>query len=125
MYARDPELVEMINSNHYNPHYLSEFELSGLISASTSVDDVLEGVSFAILALPTQLIPKWLAEHKHQIRSDLLLCNTAKGLYLEENCLLSEAIERVLQREQPYAILSGPSFAEEMMRNNPTAGPEQ
>lgn len=66
-------------------------------------------------------IPHWLLQHKHLIAPSLLLCNTAKGLYLEDNCLLSEAIDKALQREQPYAILSGPSFAKEMMINDPTA----
>ena len=66
-------------------------------------------------------VPRWLIEHKELIREDLLLCNTAKGLYLEENCLLSEAINRALNREQPYVILSGPSFAKEMMMGHPTA----
>lgn len=51
----------------------------------------------------------------------MLLCNTAKGLYLKDNCLLSEAINKALNRDQPYAILSGPSFAHEIMMGNPTA----
>jgi glycerol-3-phosphate dehydrogenase (NAD(P)+) len=57
IYARNEDVVEMINSNHINPHYLSEYELSDLITASTSVQEVLEGANFAILALPTQLVP--------------------------------------------------------------------
>jgi glycerol-3-phosphate dehydrogenase len=69
-----------------------------------------------------QQVPKWLAEHKEIISPELLICNTAKGLYLEENCLLSDAINRILGREQPYVILSGPSFAKEMMIGYPTAG---
>jgi glycerol-3-phosphate dehydrogenase (NAD+) len=67
-------------------------------------------------------VPQWLGNLKEKLSPDLLICNTAKGLYLAENCLLSEAINRALGREQPYAILSGPSFAQEMMMNYPTAG---
>jgi glycerol-3-phosphate dehydrogenase (NAD+) len=63
-----------------------------------------------------------LATNKDLIRPDLLICNTAKGLYLKDNCLLSEAIMKALGREQPFAVLSGPSFAKEMMMNYPTAG---
>lgn len=121
IYARNPEVVSSINSHHINPHYLSEFELSTDITATTSVEEALTNAHFAILAIPTQLIPNWLKDHKHLISPSLLLCNTAKGLYLTENCLLSEAITRALERDQPYAILSGPSFAQEMMMNYPTA----
>ncbi len=72
--------------------------------------------------VPLNQVPSWLVDHKDLIHPDLLLCNTAKGLYLEGNCLLSEAINKALGRDQPYAILSGPSFAKEMMIGHPTAG---
>jgi glycerol-3-phosphate dehydrogenase (NAD+) len=121
IYARKEEVVTSINENHINPHYLSEFTLSDKITATSNLEEALHGVSFAILAIPTQLIPNWLADHKDVISPELLLCNTAKGLYLEQNCLLSEAINRSLNRDQPYAILSGPSFAKEIMMNFPTA----
>lgn len=121
LYARNNESVEQINTNHINPQYLTEFTLSENIVATNSVAHALEDVAIAVLAIPTQKIPSWIASNKLKIHPDLLLVNTAKGLYLEQNCLLSEAVERILCREQPYAILSGPSFAKEMMLNYPTA----
>ena len=56
IYARNEEVVESINTRHINPHYLSEFELSESISATTSVKEALDGSDFAILAIPTQLV---------------------------------------------------------------------
>jgi glycerol-3-phosphate dehydrogenase len=56
IYARNEEVVEAINTRHINPHYLSEFELSESISATTSVKEALDGADFAILAIPTQLV---------------------------------------------------------------------
>jgi hypothetical protein len=55
------------------------------------------------------------------IDPQVLILNTAKGLYLKEKKLLSEAVTDALGRQQPYALLSGPSFAKEMMRDLPTA----
>lgn len=121
IYARKHEVVDAINSQHVNPHYLSEFTLSSNVTACSSVEEAFNNCELLILAIPTQLVPKWLEDHKTLLPPDLLICNTAKGLYLVDNCLLSEAISRVLNREQPYAILSGPSFAKEMMLNYPTA----
>jgi glycerol-3-phosphate dehydrogenase len=62
-----------------------------------------------------------LIEHKDLIDPQVLILNTAKGLYLKEKKLLSEAVIEALGRQQPYALLSGPSFAKEMMRDMPTA----
>ena len=67
-------------------------------------------------------IPDWLAANKHHIPSHILLCNTAKGLYVKDNSLLSEALFAAIGRNQPYAVLSGPSFATEIIDNVPTAG---
>eukprot|EP01039_Chlorochromonas_danica_P008444 gene8444-9310_t len=121
MVARKQEVVDSINLNHVNPHYLSEFTLSENVTACLSVHEALEGCELLFLAIPTQLVPSWLGDHKDVLSPDLLICNTAKGLYLAENCLLTDAIHHVLGRDQPYAILSGPSFAQEMMLNYPTA----
>lgn len=121
IFARNKEVVESINVHHKNCVYLSSYELHPNIVAVDTAEAALTDVDFVILAIPTQSVPGWLAEHKHLIPDDLLLCNSAKGLYLQENCLLSDAVMRVLGRDQPYAIISGPSFAQEMMDNYPTA----
>lgn len=56
LYARNKEVVECINNNHRNPHYLSEFELSSNIVAIDNVTEALMNVDFVILAIPTQLV---------------------------------------------------------------------
>lgn len=56
IFARKEEVVKSINENHINPHYLSEFTLSENITATSSLLEALDGVSFVILAIPTQLV---------------------------------------------------------------------
>mmetsp|Transcript_19851 Transcript_19851/g.35940 ORF Transcript_19851/g.35940 Transcript_19851/m.35940 type:complete len:272 (-) Transcript_19851:319-1134(-) len=74
-------------------------------------------------ALPAQKSPDFFKEHKDVIPDTVLICSTAKGLYLRSKCLLSEAIlgPDGLGREQPLAFLSGPSFAVQIMQETPTA----
>ncbi|KAJ1389095.1 NAD-dependent glycerol-3-phosphate dehydrogenase [Ochromonadaceae sp. CCMP2298] len=97
LYARDNAVVNAINTERRNPRYLSEFTLSPKILAVSSIAQALEDVTLAILAIPTQKIPSWLEDHKLKIHPELLICNTAKGLYLEDNCLLSEAVAKIMQ----------------------------
>lgn len=122
LYARNKAMVDSINTSRRNSCYLTDFTLHENIIAYNNVAEALEGSTVVILALPTQTIPEWLVQHKELIPESLLLCNTAKGLYLKEHCLLSQIIPKCLGRDQPYAILSGPSFAKEMVLNHPTAG---
>jgi glycerol-3-phosphate dehydrogenase (NAD+) len=121
MYARDPDQVNDINTNHRNSKYLGDLALPENIRASTSVADALEGAEVVILALPAQKLPSFLAEHKAAIPPTAVLCNTAKGLVVATKQLLSEAVADALDRQQPYCVLSGPSFAKEIVQGNPTA----
>ena len=72
-----------------------------------------------------QKVPDWLATNRDVLSNEIVLVNTAKGLYLREKCLLSEAVFRALGQDranQPYVVLSGPSFAIEIIKHHPTAG---
>ena len=99
MYARDPVVVNSINNNHVNCKYLSEFTLLPSVTATTNATEALTNVDLIILALPTQVVPSFLSDNKDIIDENTLLCNSAKGLYLKENCLLSEVIPRVMGKE--------------------------
>lgn len=121
LYMRDKAQCDSINEHHVNPKYLSEFELNENIRAFSDPALAIEGADLLILSIPMQTIPEWLSQNRDIIPDDLLVCNTAKGLYLKNGCLLSQMIKTSLGREQPYACLSGPSFAKEIMMGMPTA----
>lgn len=118
---RDDALASSLNTSRRNERYFPDILLPETVSASTNAKESLLSADLIILALPAQTVVSFLEENQAHIRKDTLLCNSAKGLYLKENCLLSEAIPRALGRDQPYCVLSGPSFAAEMMQNRPTA----
>jgi glycerol-3-phosphate dehydrogenase (NAD+) len=126
IFMRDAKQCEYINTQHYNPKYLSEYKLPNNIRGicnEVQLKKELEtpGV-VVILALPCQKTPDWLEEHREMIPSNVLLCSTAKGLYLPTKQLIGHAILDALDRaQQPLAFLSGPSFAAEIMQQNPTA----
>lgn len=129
IYMRDKAQCAAINTEHRNPKYLSEFSLlvkgDRPIRGICTLDELKEELQtpgvVIIHALPCQLTPPWFREHKDIIPHDALICVTAKGLYLPTQQLMGHAILDALDRaEQPLAFLSGPSFAEEIMKGNPT-----
>lgn len=129
MYMRDAQQCACINEKHYNPKYLSQYgfgELTGSIRGICSEDDLKNTLQqpglVVILALPCQRTPHWIRQHRDIIPNNTLLCSTAKGLYLPTRQLIGHAILDALDRaEQPLAFLSGPSFAEEIVKGFPTA----
>ena len=121
MYARNVAVVESINSNHTNPKFMPEAILLENITATNDVNVALINADIIMLTLPVQIVPDWLEEFKHLIRPECLICNTAKGLHLKSMKLLSTVIKKYLAPDQAYVILSGPSFAKEIILGMPTA----
>lgn len=129
LYMRDPEQCKTINKKSRNPKYLSDYALNPngkRILGICTEEDLKEAFQIpnvvAILALPCQLTPVWIKNHRDIIPQDVLLCSTSKGLYLPTQQLIGHAILDALDRaSQPLCFLSGPSFAEEIVKGFPTA----
>lgn len=123
LWGRDEAQVQAIHETRRNPKYGMEvFELPENVQATTSLEETCKDADVLMLCLPAQRIPDFLKEHKDLVDRKTILCNTAKGLYVPTHQLLSDAILEAMDRpDQPYAVLSGPSFAAEIMHNMPTA----
>ena len=121
LYARSNEDCESININNRNQRYFSEYILPNNISATTNLEEALSDCTFIMLCIPCQRVTPFLEENKDLISPSALIVNTAKGLHLKSKRLMSDAIKEALGRDQPYALLSGPSFAKEIMEGYPSA----
>ncbi|KAF4042309.1 NAD-dependent glycerol-3-phosphate dehydrogenase [Phytophthora infestans] len=115
LYARDANVVQTINETHRSPRVFPQFNLLPNIRATTSVAEATSDAKIVIVCLPAQLTPDFLAQYRDDVPTDAVLVITCKGLYLKTKQLLAEPILEALQRDQPLAFLSGPSFALELM----------
>lgn len=123
VYARNEAVVEGINSKRRSikAKGLEELELPESIVAVTSVELACEGADLILHALPAQTTPDFITANLAVIPSNAVFCSTSKGLYLKDKCLLSEAMLKAFGREQPLAVLSGPSFAKQIVEAHITA----
>eukprot|EP00743_Colponemidia_sp_Colp-15_P001615 GILK01001763.1.p1 GENE.GILK01001763.1~~GILK01001763.1.p1 ORF type:complete len:345 (-),score=62.86 GILK01001763.1:175-1173(-) len=120
IYARDPEQVLQINTNHKNIRCLRDFTLSENITASTDLAEVVRDCDILIHALPVQITPAFLERVKDIIPPTLTFVSSSKGIYVPTQELVVDAVCTALGRKQPFVALSGPSFAKELMLNYPT-----
>ena len=77
-----------------------------------------------VLSIPSQALRSVLARSSKNIcKQDQYLVNTAKGLEISSGMRMSQVTEAVLGEaiRDRYAVLSGPSHAEEVAREIPTA----
>ncbi len=117
--AREPEVVEAINSRNDNPLFLPGVALDPAISATTELED-LGACDFILAVAPAQHLRATLASLAAHVRDTLPIVLCAKGVEQGSLSLMTEVLAETLPNA-PAAVLSGPSFAGEVARGLPTA----
>lgn len=118
--TRREDVAISINTKHLNPQHLSDFVLPPLLSATTSAESALKGCSFIVHSIPVQSTEGFLKPLTALIPSNVPFISTSKGIHSETLETMAELVPRVLQRAQPMAFLSGPTFAKELMHGYPS-----
>ena len=119
--VRNESFAHAINARHQHPKYLSQYLLSPLIQASTSVTEAMNGCTHIIHAIPMQASRDFLMEVKDKIPCGVPILSVTKGIEQQTFCLMSEILNDTLGPNQSTAYLSGPSFAEEIINSLATA----
>ncbi|HIO41715.1 MAG TPA: NAD(P)-dependent glycerol-3-phosphate dehydrogenase [Aquifex sp.] len=115
VYDRNPQKVELINRGIY-PADVS-LKISPRVRATNSFDELLRFAEVLVISVPTQAVREVL---KGIPRWEKPLINTAKGVEIETFKTVGEVVEE-LHPESEYFVLSGPSFAREVVLGKPTA----
>jgi glycerol-3-phosphate dehydrogenase (NAD(P)+) len=124
IWTRSAETAEAINQKHKNPKYLSQITLSSRIRAISILDgNVLREVGPIVLATPTQSMREVLGLIRPHLTSSHLLISACKGIEIGSLKLPADIIAEVLGDKvgERSAVLSGPSFAAEVVSRQPTA----
>jgi glycerol-3-phosphate dehydrogenase (NAD+) len=118
---RNPDDAQALNETHRNKKYLPTYELPVNIRASTDAKEALAGCDYIIHAVPVQQSRIFLNGVKDFIDPATPLLCLSKGLEVGTCQMMSEVIPAGLGRNQPLAVLSGPTFAVELMQGLPTS----
>lgn len=118
IYARDQKLAEAINTRHVNSKYFPDIKLSTKIKATSDLKEIYAN-KYIVNGIPTQNIRSVLEKSKDYLKSDHVIINLSKGLELNTHKRISE-IFRDFNKDIEFAVLSGPSHAEEVILKMPT-----
>ena len=116
LWALEPDVVQAINGRHENPVFLPSIALNREVRATSDLAE-LQSCDAWLVVTPAQHMRSVLAEAR-DCAKPLLLC--AKGI--EERS--GELLHRVAKEACPkadVAVLSGPTFADEVALGLPTA----
>lgn len=116
--THENDVIESINKENENKAYLNEFKLNKTLKAR-QIQNYENDCDLLINAVPTQYIRHYYTKHNIKCTSPLL--NISKGIENSSNFLIHELFELILDLPPfKYAVLSGPSHAEETAKHKPT-----
>ena len=122
MWGRDAKYISEMESTRENSRYLKGMTLPENLHLSSDFKASVTGRDMLILATPTQFMRNALNDLKSTLDGDKpILVNVSKGIEVSSLKRISEIAEEILGTKLPYSILAGPSHAEEVMKNIPTA----
>ncbi|SFQ96697.1 NAD(P)H-dependent glycerol-3-phosphate dehydrogenase [Desulfoscipio geothermicus] len=123
LWARRPELVKQIKACRENKRYLPGIILPENIQVTGDLAGALAGAKYIVFSVPSHSFREVLKSALPVIREDALIVNTAKGIEEDTMLRLSEVYtsQAGARRAGNYVVLSGPSHAEEVALNMPTA----
>jgi glycerol-3-phosphate dehydrogenase (NAD(P)+) len=125
LWAHESDVCESITKKHINERFLPGHLIPESVSASNDLATALRDAQIVVSVMPSQHCRGLFEPMRPLIPSQALIVSATKGL--EETSLLrmTEVIAEVLKRPDGSApavgALSGPSFAVEVARGDPTA----
>jgi glycerol-3-phosphate dehydrogenase (NAD(P)+) len=120
LWAYEPDVVQAINDKHENVRFLGGHQLTPNLTAVGDLQKAVSGAELVTLATPSQVLRSIIRSAGSSLRGRVPIVVASKGLERQTLSLMTE----VAQEEIPDATviaLSGPSFAAEVVRCQPTA----
>ncbi len=122
LWAREPEVAEGINSEHRNPLFLSDLELDKGIEAVDRLGAAARHADLWLWVVPVQFSRTVMEELAAEMNDDVRVVSASKGIETESLRRMDEiAAEALGLDERRFCCLSGPTFAREVIRGDPSA----
>jgi len=119
LWAYEKELAAAVNNDFVNPVYLPGFRLPHNIRATSDPVEAVSQARYIVSVVPTQHIRPVFSDLKQSIRDESIIISASKGIEINTLLTPSMVLKEILGR--PVSVISGPSFAREVMAKKPTA----
>jgi glycerol-3-phosphate dehydrogenase (NAD(P)+) len=123
LWVYETDLAARMHVSRQNDVYLPGFQLAPHVQVVTDLPAALEGAEVVLSVMPSHLARRLYTQMLPYLKESMIFVSATKGL--ENGSLLrtSEVIREVLSAhmEPRIAVISGPTFAKEVARFEPTA----
>ncbi|MHB8220546.1 MAG: NAD(P)H-dependent glycerol-3-phosphate dehydrogenase [Acidimicrobiales bacterium] len=120
LWARSPELADVIGRRHENPRYLPGIVLPPMLEATGSLAEAVADANVILMGVPSHGFRTVLESMAPALRSEAVIVSMVKGIEQGTNLRMSEVVDQVLPGHVAGA-LSGPNLAREVAEGQPAA----
>ncbi|RJQ14740.1 MAG: NAD(P)-dependent glycerol-3-phosphate dehydrogenase [Nitrospiraceae bacterium] len=119
LWALEEKLSGEINHSHENSIYLPGVQLSPNMTATSNIRDAVKNARYILNVVPTQFTRSIFKEAKDVVLDEAVIISASKGIEQGTLLTVSSILKEVTGHQA--AVLSGPSFAKEVIKKLPTA----
>ncbi len=120
LWAHKQSHVDGMRRVRANPKYLGDFTFPEQLSVTADLAEALAAADFVLSVVPTSGFRDTLRQLR-QLSCQVPIVWASKGLEPSSALLPNEVAKQELGEDYPCGVLSGPSFAAELVRGLPTA----
>jgi glycerol-3-phosphate dehydrogenase (NAD(P)+) len=123
LWARRAEVAEELARTRVNAQYLPGVALPPNVTPTTSLRSALDGAAVVVTVVPSHGARAIYREMRPYLSQRMVLVSATKGIETDTLMRMSEVVWDELRDcfDPRYVVLSGPSFASEVARGEPTA----
>ena len=123
LWVFEEDLCEEMQKTRENTLYLPGVQLSPLLEPANSLETVLAGKRIVLMAVPSHVHRRVAMQMLEFLQGPVVIVSATKGIENESLQTMSGVWGEVMPTgmDWEYAVLSGPSFAREVVQKVPTA----
>ncbi|OAJ34704.1 NAD(P)H-dependent glycerol-3-phosphate dehydrogenase [Piscirickettsia salmonis] len=120
LWGRDQQQMQALKQSRCNTKYLPDVTLPKSIQYHEHLAEAVEASGALVIAVPSHAFASSLRAIKSHITEYTDIISASKGVS-DQSLFLDQVCINALSDKQPFAVLSGPSFAKEVAAGLPTA----
>lgn len=120
VWLRDENQCQTLRTERVNKKYLPKVLIPENIIFTSDINEAVKGAEILLVVTPTQMIRGILKQIKDEYKTDKIIINASKGIEIGTMYLVSDIVKEET-KNCTFAVLSGPSHAEEVGLSMPTA----
>ena len=123
LWVYEADLAKDMARMRENAVYLPGATLPRTVRPTSSLDEAVQGKELAVFVVPSHVFRGIFGQGARSAAAGVILVSATKGLEVASLCTMSQIMREVLDpvHHPNLAVLSGPSFAREVVERRPTA----